>query len=173
MSSNSLLKRKLRKDDRWIKFETIIERAYPVKFRNYLQEIKTIHQGRSVRNLSRKTSANTLLDANGQDQSYRSRCVEILIEVKQNYSLVDAMTLGIKRYILSTFSEVLNEHSTKGAKEQAVDTLLDPAYDKLTKLESLEEIANLVLKDIDQASYALQRHTTLYLETIKPEKGLR
>jgi hypothetical protein len=114
-------------------------------------------KGRMVRSLSRRMSAGKIIDASGQDQSYRSRAAEIMMETAERVALLEKNHRVVYDHITANYSVYLTKYKTKGEREQAVDSLLYEVKDILGTLRLVDKLATILITDIDKASWSLER----------------
>lgn len=151
------LRKALREDDAYIKYRNILKMAVSNgNFADITSEIESLHKGRLSRRLHlNKPNINTVVDSALQDASYRSRCIEIIIVVSKTQRMLQASVDAIHNHIIAKYSEHLIDIRTKSDREAIVEHLLQPAYNKLTEIERIVEIAQYVVDDIDKAAWSL------------------
>ena len=130
----------------------------------YIKEIERMHKGRLSRSLTRKTTSSGIIDSAGQDQSYRSRAVEILMTVTKRTVMLESAYDLTKAHVFNKYAEELARYKTKGERDQVVRNLLGGAKETLTKLGLVDKLCNLLIGDVDKAiwplRYALERRQT-------------
>ncbi len=155
---SSILSKLLAKDANWKRFLNILEASERLSdFDNYANEVLNIHKGRKSRQLVYKaSSAKRLIEANMQDISFRSRCVEIMIEVRRARRLLNISLDSIKNHILATYQTYLSAYRTKAERDIYVSSLVSDAEAKLAEFESIIEVCELVVSDIDKTSWSMK-----------------
>ena len=150
------LRRALREDDAYQKYRNILKMAVKTStFASLVEEMETLHKGRKSRHLFlRPPSIEKTLDAAMQDSAYRSRCVEIVVIVSKTQRMLTSSVDSISNIIVAKYSHLMKELRTKGERDAAIASLLQPAYDKLAEIESIIEIAQYVIEDIDKTAWS-------------------
>ena len=157
----------LKKDDIWLRYSSIQKSAYLPEFDAFVQEIKDLHKTRTIRVLGVQAapSGKKIADASMKDQAVRSRCVEICMDIasKRN-SLAIAMDT-VKSHVSAEYQTVLVDMGVRTIADRnaAIDSLFGPAHRILMRLDTITQIADLVIHDVDQAGFAL-KHTVTALE---------
>jgi len=127
-----------------------------------LDEIDTIHGTRIVRRLQvdsnlGKNDRNEVNKALLQNQSSRSRIVEIQSQAVRRRLLVNRRYTRTLDYVRSSYQDVLKTcGSTVNDREAMIRRIFDPVVAVLLDFESIEEYASLIITDIDQARWVLQ-----------------
>jgi hypothetical protein len=158
------LRRALRKDDKWARFMAIRKAAYAPEFEKYIEEIQRMHKTRSIRVLG-ATAAPTgkkIADAAMRDQSVRSRCVEICMEITRNRNQLAIAMNTVSTYVNAEYGSLLADNGVRAVTERRsiVESLFGPAQRTLDELDTITEIADLVIKDVDQASWSIKSTVT-------------
>jgi hypothetical protein len=129
-----------------------------------LDEIQQLHASREIRSLTyhdiAKSSQKVLIQASLQNQSYRSRVVEIKMIATRQYNIVEEHKDKLTRYIFATYKSSIT-FKTKGERDQYVEHLLEPANSLLSRLSSISEIADMIITDIDQAAWTIKNIITV------------
>lgn len=158
------LRRTLRKDDKWARYVSVYRTAYRPEFDGYIDEIQTLHRTRSTRVLGAQSapSGKKIADAAMRDQSTRSRCVEISMEVVRQRNHLAIVMNTVQSYILTEYGRLLYElgFTAVKTKEEAVLSLFGAGTRKIQELDTITEIANMVINDVDQASWAIKSTVT-------------
>lgn len=162
MSTNptDTLRRTLRKDDKWARYVAVYRTSYRPEFDKFIDEIQTLHRTRSTRILGAQSapSGKKIADAAMRDQSTRSRCVEICMEVVRQRNHLAIVMNTVQSYILTEYGKLLYDLGFRSnkAKEEAVLSLFGAGRRKTEELDTIVEIANMVINDVDQASWAIK-----------------
>lgn len=125
------------------------------------KELSNMHASRAVRALNTKkmlaSSQVTLLDVQIQEIGFRSRAVAIKMAVLGEMLTRDEIVSKVRKYILTTYAEDLKESfKTLTAQKSYIEVLLEP-YTKLsTHMSHVLKLADLVIEDLDQASWGLK-----------------
>jgi hypothetical protein len=141
------------------------------QFETWLEEVIKLHKARGVRLLSSKSGARKLSEAGLQDQSYRSRCIEIILLITRNRNYLASVLFGIQRYIESEYQSQLSKMGirTKTGQRALINLLTQRAQESVDHLDSLLEMVNLVVEDLDKASWAVKNALAALEITTKRE----
>lgn len=154
----SKLSKLLRKDRKLDTYRSLIEQAGSKKFRRLLDEVKELHEKRVTSRMDKIRTADEIRKAGLRDQSYRSRCVTLLMQiVEARNSITDAVN-ATSAYIETNYRKEILASGAKTVNDRAqtVRTLLAESHTALDNLESMEEQAQLVVDDIDKCAWALK-----------------
>jgi len=150
--------------------------VYSLDLRAFRDELESMHAVRKVRflNLASTHDAQTMLvEAAEQNCANRSRAVEILMQIQRVNSQLDIFMEAMNDYLSSTYSPLLlSEYRTKGERQQAVNSMLAVFVKKQREGESVKEIAELLVADIDAASWTLTRLVSILELNAKVERRL-
>lgn len=127
------------------------------------EEVKNIQSIRPMRKLAGKTpSADALWDAMAKDLAYRARLIEIRSELSPRLMLLRTTIDSMNGYVNFRYGDELRAGaSTATDKKAALRRILTNAHELQDEFEDLVEYVDLVIKDIDQASYAASNLTRL------------
>jgi hypothetical protein len=171
----SALRKSLVKDVRWIRFKGIVNNAYLPEFDGYLDEIQRMHKTRSIRVLGAVAapSGRKIADASMRDQSVRSRCVEICMEVARSRNHLAISMDTVKSYIMAEYSQMLGTHGVRAVteKREIVNSVFSKPDERLHQLDTITEIADMCIKDIDQSSWAIKSTVTALEIATARERG--
>lgn len=160
----SALRKSLVKDARWIRFKGIVESSYQPEFDGYMDEIQLLHKTRSIRVLGAVAapSGKKIADASMRDQSVRSRCVEICMVIARSRNHLAISMDTLKSYIMAEYSQLLGTHGVRAVteKREIVNSIFSRADERLHKLDTITEIADLCIKDTDQAAWSIKSTVT-------------
>jgi anaerobic ribonucleoside-triphosphate reductase len=131
---------------------------FQLPFNDLQEEVEQIHEMRRVRNLKLKTSnfVDDIIQANVQDQSNRSRLVEIMMKSRTSQRKLEQALDPLVEHILIEYAAQLKTVRTKEERKQYINTALAKFYKHIYKAEALYEQAELVVLDIDKAGYSLK-----------------
>lgn len=151
------LKAALRKDALWLRFTAIIKSASPPEFIGYPEELMQLHRTRGVRVLGLRAmpTGKKIADAALRDQAVRSRCVEISMSVIHQRNFLVSSIETISAYLIANFDLSSIARSVTDRKA-VVSSLVSDAQKKIDDMNSTIELANLVINDVDKASWALK-----------------
>lgn len=149
--------------------------AYLPEYDNYITEIQNLHKARQTRLLNSMSSitGKRLGEASMRDQSVRSRCVEICMQLVSVRRLLAQGIDSVRNYILSEYNEEMVDlgFSTVASRNQVVENYLSKHYGRLSGIDTIVEIADLVIKDCDQAGFSLKRATDALAIAMTRERG--
>lgn len=138
------------------------------------KECMLMHSQRAVRALRTDKllthSARILIDATTKDMTFRSRATEIKMKVLYEMLLRDEILSGLRKYILAQFGTILKKKFRTITEQKGfVDVLLESYTKQSRAMSNLIQITDLVITDIDQASWGL-KHIQETLATLRQEK---
>lgn len=113
-----------------------------------------------------------MYDALLRDLSFRSRLVEIRVKVSVELSNLIEATKSIRRYLMTEFAEDLREFSTADQRKSFVDRIIKPGLDYEAEAQSIVDLVDLIIRDIDQAGFSF-RNIVETLKLMDGSKGAR
>lgn len=149
----------LRKDKRVLKLKRTFDSVpyFNLPYETLIEEIENIHEVRKVRVLKAKeNSIDKIIQANIQDQSFRSRLVEISMNALKAQRRLDSAITSLTNYILIEYSENLKVVKTKEERMRLLSISLEPFNRYLKRMNEIKEQADMVIHDIDKAAYSLK-----------------
>lgn len=154
----------LKKDTKWARFKAVYDTTYKPEFDEYIDEIQLLHKTRSIRVLGIKSapSGKTLADASMKDQAARSRCVEICINVVRSRNYLAITMNTVSSYMNAEYGSFMATLGVRtiSDRRELVESMFGPAQRMIDKLDTITEIADLVIKDVDMSSWALKTTVT-------------
>lgn len=172
----SALRRALKTDEKWARFQSVFKNAYRPEFDSFIPMIQQLHSTRSLRVLGAQAapSGAKIADAALRDQSTRSRCVEICMIVARERNHLAATMNTIQSYLEAEYGSLLSQHGARSMTEKRglIESLFGPAQRKLERLDTIPEIAEMVIKDVDQASWMLKTLVTALEIATAREKSI-
>lgn len=154
------LRNRLKLDANWQKFRNIVSEAYKPEFDDYITELSDLHKSRSTRLLSSSgfPTGKKVAAAASKEIAVRSRAVEICIEIARNRNWLNISMSTMKNRIEVEHSTFLGSIGVRGVTERKsiAQSVMARAQKVLDQLDTITEIADLVISDIDQAGYALK-----------------
>ncbi len=118
------------------------------------KELTTLHSGRMSRSLfGSSPGPDKIIEANLQDSSYRSRLVELRVELSKSITLMDTTIDTLKLKLSTEYSDNLAGLKTKGERLSFVESFLVSGITFIEKMNGCAERIELVVKDIDQTAY--------------------
>ncbi len=164
----------LKKDIRWKRFRSIMKNAWQPTLETNIDEIKTLHAGRSARTLAGKLpTGKRVADASARDIMVRSRCVEIAMDAVVIAELMNSALGAVSKYVETRYSNEMKRMGLTGVNERKamVTTLLNSYYDKHDEVKTIIKIADMVIADCDKTSFGL-RHMVESLAVATRREGL-
>jgi hypothetical protein len=109
--------------------------------------------------LTAKDGPKRISDAGLQDQSFRSRCVEICVTVTRNRNNLATAYETLVLYLESEYGAFLRRNGVTAKVDQRAmyKRLMKEAVEKLDQLDTIVELADKIIEDIDKASFTLNR----------------
>lgn len=162
-----------KKDPAWHRFREQMKALGEFDFNALIEEVRTLHKTRSMRMIRAmsQTSAIQLGDAVGREIAVRARCVEICMDVIVLRNTVNKSISNLKKYLEATYPKTLKGMgvTTVTARRNLLDALVQPYVERTVTMETLLEIADLVIADVDQAGYGTKHLTELIAVATKRE----
>lgn len=87
-------------------------------------------------------------------------------------SSLDEAIQPLKEYLILKYGPEMSFVRTKDERSKLVDMALRPLLIFTSKVRIVRELANMVVSDIDKASFSLQRQIDIYKLTNKPERTI-
>lgn len=127
-------------------------------------EIMNLHNGRPIRTMMLSTGRipSKVMKANLADQRARSRIVEILANVRRVSHEFSNRKELVRELLMSQNRAGLASIRSRVDKESLIEYGLFPdIVSYIDRLSEVEKAGVIVLEDIDQASYTMQRHVNM------------
>jgi hypothetical protein len=160
------LRDKLREDTRCARLMTLFRELpiYQTPLEAWTTEVEQIHKARGIRFLTQSSPRfiESVVDASLLDQANRSRLTEISMQCYKAENTLSEALDPLRSYLLMTYSADLGFVRTKDERSQLVNMALAPFLSYVGKVSQVREMANMVIKDIDQGAYSLQRLVAAY-----------
>ena len=151
------LRKMLRKDSQYKKVDKFFERvSEEISVTGLYEEIQRLHKMRSSRVLERSNKGflDKVVEANLQDQSYRSRLAEIQMECAKAISKYEPIVEDLISYMHIQHLESLKGFfSAKSDRIEFLQGLCKDTHRFLREIASVEEAAKTIIVDIDKAGY--------------------
>lgn len=160
MLTANRLKLKLERDPKFLRaqhnYATYDYFNLPIK--KLLLECDSLHISRTIRTLKVTDSDfhSRIIEACLHDQAIRSRLSEILVQSIKGEKKIIQVTDSLKNYYITEYAEQLNLFRTKDERLRFIDTLFEQFYEYSESVKLVSSIASTIIKDIDQAAYALK-----------------
>jgi len=163
MNQLSHIRAVLKEDPTWQKFRSTVKNCWQPEFDEYIEEIKRLHAGRSVRTIDAKMpTGRSIGEAAARDQMVRSRCVEIAMNVTIVRNILAASLKNVQKYVEAKYwswmASSLDLRSVNDRKN-LVGAILAPYYERFDSAQTIIDIADMVITDCDRSSYAIKHMT--------------
>lgn len=165
----SIANKLIKKNVKYKSFKRKLENGvYYADTTKYMQEMQNMHISRKIRitKSSDLLSSNqkNLLEISLQNQAYRSRIVEIQIDLTKQMNAIDAHIDNLKTYLGIKYNDIIKrEFRTAAERTNFLDDLFRDAMTISSQLDSALDIIKILIQDIDQASFCI-RHLISVLE---------
>ena len=151
----------LEKDDRVKAFRQATKSGqFSIDTTKRVEELEQLHSTRKIRSLQRKDliqAQKNLSEVLLQNQSYRSRAVEIKEECFKTSFSLDEYLKKLRQYIKSQHAEMLKKvFSTVGEREAVLDNLLEDGIALKSNLQMVQAIADMIIDDLDKAYWTVK-----------------
>lgn len=176
-SPRARLRELLAEDETWRKYRRIVKNSWPVEFDGFEQEIMDIQKARPIRLLGGtdgRPTGKKLVIAIMADQSYRSRAVEIAMMLYRVSAHLNMVRNLCRKHITVNYSSKLASWGLRGVRERdaLITSLFGTADELITKYETLMELADWVIADVDAGGFATQKATKALEIATKREYGV-
>lgn len=126
------------------------------------KEVFSTHASRDTRALQPgkilQSSAHNIIDASAEEVSDRSRLIEVKMQCVAEIEKLKEDLGALSRYIIVRYDTALKaRHKSVTDRKAYVQAVLDKYYKRVRELEGLVTLIDLVVEDIDSASWALNR----------------
>lgn len=134
--------------------------TYSIDIEGLEREIDSLHLTRQVRKLKTEEIIQSFqkkfIEAALQNQAYRSRLVEIKVKCFRVAAKLEEHISVVRSYLGITYPNSLRKYRTVGERKQAINSVLEEPTSFLTKLELKDRELEVIIKDLDQASFSLK-----------------
>lgn len=134
----------------------------------YKEEMRSMHVTRRERRATAakliENAQRDLIDMVMRNQSIRSRIVEMKMEIFNVSALIEDHLAALTRYILHNYQSEVGHivgSKTKADREAFVKTMFERELSFKKKLDVVVKIADILIDDLDQAGWAVQRTTAV------------
>ena len=160
---------KVLKDKRVKKFRDHVRKLRQNdKSEDYKEEMRSMHVTRRERRATAakliENAQRDLIDMLMRNQSIRSRVLEMKMEIFNVSALIEDHLAALTQHILITYQAEVAQvvgSKTKGDREGFVKALLAREVSYMKKLQVVIKIADMLIDDLDQAGWAVQRTTAV------------
>lgn len=163
----------VKQDPQYKKFLTILKNTQErIDLNKAVEESRALHAARTSRSLTGndRYSPKKIIDACMKDLATRARLVEIRLANDRGLSHLREAMDAMRRYLSTEYSEELKDFSTADQRKSFVDRVLKNAHETLSAGESVLDIIDHLIKDIDQSSHSM-RHVVDCLKLLENKTG--
>lgn len=141
----------------------------PLSVADLHSEVTNLHSSRLVRSILVNDvfadQRRKIIEASLQNQSYRSRLVEIKTQIMRVLIDVQEACTKCKKHIgYQYFEAIAAVVRTQADRNSLVDMFFSSVDRKSAELEGLMAIINVIVEDIDQAGWSIKRISDLVAE---------
>lgn len=166
----------IREDDEYIKLKKISrEEREKMKIDENRDEALLMMGTRPSRNIAAKKqfSARAIMEAMSTDMSVRSRLCEMRVRAKLHADILSDACNAMGHHIRVAYSdEFKKQYSTIDARKSFIAKLNQSALESLAKVDSLIDLLDQCIIDIDKTSFHLSKMAELIM-FIDSNKGAR
>lgn len=171
---------KIAKDPRIAKFRKAVKllrtNDQSVK---YYEEMRAAHVTRRERRATAQklieNAQRDLIDMVMRNQSIRSRCVEMKMEIFNVAALIEDHLSALTSHLLLTYQgdiAVIVKSKTKTDRVEFIHSMFQREIKFLNQLKRIVKIADVLIDDLDQAGWAVQRTTAVLTLTAGRGKNI-
>lgn len=153
------LVRLLDKDKRVLRLQENFEKLsyFTLPVEKLKSEIQTAHMGRPVRTLKPQGEfAMAIIDALAADQAVRSRLAEISIQAYRAEKSLQTALDALRNYLIVKYDAKLKIFRTKEERLRVINVVLDSYAGYFDDVVTIQNMCQIIIKDIDQASWTLK-----------------
>jgi hypothetical protein len=146
-------------DPKYKRFARIIQRVSDrVDIEKDKAEALALHASRTSRSLygGKRYSPKALIDASLTDLSARARLVEIRVKASGHVEVLEQACEAMRHHLLTEYNQEIRMYSTEAQRNALIKRIQRTALDFMAEAKSLLDMLDQIIKDIDQASYALR-----------------
>ena len=167
------LVRKIEKDQKIDRLEEAFEKYdhFKLPIKALQNEIETAHKLRPIRTLKPHGPefVNRVIDALLSDQATRSRLAEISLQAFRAEKTLETAISALKDHLIVTYSADLSMFKTKEERLRIIDLVLARYTTYQDKVITIQNMTNIIIKDIDQAAWSLKATIEALKMVGKPE----
>lgn len=148
-------------DDKIVAFQKAYDNGeYSLNTEKYIKELQSLHITRKVRLLNSEEilkNISLLVDALAQNQSVRSRVVEIKMDCVRVSTKITFKKESLINYVQVKYRDELKLiKGTQSDRNAYIQELFGFADPMISKIKILQDFCDILLNDIDQASWCLK-----------------
>lgn len=149
----------IRADAEYKKFKLIVERTQgKLKIQEDLNEAFALHTSRLSPQMydKKQFSGKSLLEAHAKDLAARSRMERIRTNATLNLSYLHEAEKAMSNYVLDKYKDDMSEFSNAEMRKAFLGRLLRVSYSISSEGQTMLDILDKLIKDIDQAGFNLK-----------------
>ena len=155
------LRTKIKRDEQYKKFSAVINMNMErININALMDEIRDTAELRTKTSLAfcaKNELLKKLMEENLKAQAYRSRLSEICVQSSRITAKLSMACEKLSDYVNVTYAdEIRSLGRTKEERSVVVNSILRSAYDFISSLESVVDMAEIVIADIDKQHYSLK-----------------
>ncbi len=149
----------MREDPAYRKFKEVTSYCESVaEFDTLVKEMESMHAARKSRVLYLKTpKIKKLIEAATQGSAFRSRYVEIMLNVMKAQRTLEAALKQIESHMMVNYSEQMG-FKAQADRRTLVQSIMKKQHYKLADYNRIIEMAQASIADLDQAAWSI-KHT--------------
>ncbi len=157
MGSKREFKERLGEDATFQQYRRIVSTIEKrVTVSKFVVEARSLHSSRTMRNLKGNApSSDKVYEAIVRDMAARSRIVELKMTLFVEKELLESALSSISAHIRALY-DLSDLARTLDEKKVLLKKVLNKGYTLLEEIASAVEVMDLIVKDIDQAGYAVR-----------------
>jgi hypothetical protein len=174
----SSFKEKALADKRLKRFSSRRERGvYVLDTEQLLDEISNMHETRYFRGYNVNdvmgSSQKRLLKADIQNSAYRSRATAINMRCFRVLRLLEEDIENISNYLSTRYMLALkSDFTTKEDRSKAVKDVLRESVSLKHKIQTVSEMTNILIKDLDAEGWAINRAIEIFKLSTTKERNI-
>lgn len=164
------------KDSRVEKFIQIVKSKEEIlDIKSLMDELERLQATKYLRvveyNDIVRNSQKAIVKATLQNQSTRSRCVEIKLQVSRQYNVILEHKNLIYNYLIDSYRGRI-PGKNKEERTGYLENKLAPGNRLLAKLESVIELSDIIIDDCDKAAWATKSILDALVLSTRPERNI-
>ena len=167
------LVRKIEKDPKIERLDDSFEKFdyFKLPIKALQNEIETAHKLRPIRTLKAHGNdfVGRVIEALLADQATRSRLAEISLQAFRAEKSLETALSALKDHLIVTYAADLSMFKTKEERFRIVDLVLARYTTYQNKVIMVQNMANIIIKDIDQAAWSIKGTIEAIKMISKPE----
>lgn len=155
----SNLKKILKNDSEYQKFKLIVNKCdLLADFDNLTKEMEIMHKARKSRDLATKSpNVDKVLKAAAQASAYRSRIVEIMVNVQKAQRTLSSAIERMEAYILTKYRANIVGRSIADRKLE-IKSILNTSHKKLDDFDRIVDMCKEFVQDIESFIWVAKLH---------------